>query len=137
MIAVPPCDGIGSTGTRDTSLKDVSGSGHTVGSGTAGPVRATLLVGVGNTRGFGDRGASDSSTTGPVGGATLLAGVGNMRGSGNRGAGDSSTAGPVDGTTLLAGVGNMRGSENRGAGDLGDGATAGDRSARGVDRAVL
>ena len=60
-----------------------------------------------------------------------------MRGSGNRSAGDSSTAGPVDGTTLLAGVGNMRGSENRGAGDLGDGATAGDRSARGVDRAVL
>ena len=135
MIAVPPCDGIGSTGIRDTSLKDVSGSGHTVGSGTA--VRATLLVGVGNMRGFGDSGAGNSSTTGPVGGATLLAGVGNMRGSGNRGAGDSSTAGPVDGTTLLAGVGNVRGSENRGAGDLGDGATAGDRSARGVDRAVL
>ena len=105
MIAVPPCDGIGSTGIRDTSLEDVSGSGHTVGSGTA--VRATLLVGVGSMRGFGDRGAGNSSTTGPVGGATLLAGVGNMRGSGNRGAGGNSTAGPVDGATLLAGAGNM------------------------------
>jgi hypothetical protein len=47
MVAVPACDGIGSA--RDTSLKDVSGGRHVVGSGTAGPFSgATMLVGVGN-----------------------------------------------------------------------------------------
>jgi hypothetical protein len=62
MVAVPACDGIGST--RDTSLKDVSGSGNIVGSGTAGPVGGAALLaraGPGN-RGSGDLG--DRSTVG-------------------------------------------------------------------------
>jgi len=111
MVAVSACDGIRST--RDTSLKDVSWSGHVVGSGTFGP----------------------------VGGAALLAGVGNKGGSRDRGAGDlgdRSTAAPVGGATLLAGVDNMGGgSGDRGTGDLGDSSTAEGRWLRGVDRAVL
>lgn len=110
MIAVPACDKVGST----------PGSGHIVGSGTAGPVnRVAVLVSVGNM-------VVGSGTAGPVGAGSLV-GVGNMTGFGDRGLGDNSTAGPVGGATLLAGIGNMRGSGNRGAGDLGDGATAGDR----------
>ena len=112
MVAVSPCDGIRST--RDTSLEDVSWSGHVVGSGTAGPVGgAALLDGGGNMRmgGFGD------------------GGTGNL--------GDSSTAGPVGGAMLLAGVGNVGDSRDRRAGDLGDSSTARGRRVIGVDRAVL
>jgi hypothetical protein len=59
MVAVPACDGIGST--RDTSLKDVSGNRHNVGSGTAGPVG-------GAAGGSGDRGAGDLSDSSTAGG---------------------------------------------------------------------
>jgi hypothetical protein len=110
MVAVPACDGIGST--RDTSLKDVSGNGHIVGSGAAGPVSgAVVLGGVGNIVAVS---ACDEirSTRG-----TSLEDVswsGHVVGSG--------TAGPVGGA-MLAGVG----SGDRGAGDLGDSSTSGGR----------
>lgn len=105
MVAVPACSGLG---------KDVSGSRHVVGSGTADPVSGSaVLIDVGNmvavsacggirsTRGTSLRDVSwsrdvvESGAAGPVGGAALLTGVGNMGGSGNRGAsdlGDKSTA---------------------------------------------
>jgi len=96
MVAVPACDGVGST---------LSGSAHIVGSGTAGPATgAAVLVGVGNMvdvsacNGIGSTLSGrahieGSGTAGPVGGAVLLTGVGNTGVSGDRGAGDSSTAG--------------------------------------------
>ena len=114
IVAVPAsCDGIGSA--RDTSLKDASGSGHVVGSGTACPVSgAAVLVDVSKMtavsacdgiRSIRDTSIKDvsrsghvvwSGTAGPVGEATLLASAGTGgpgeidRGAGNLG--DSSTA---------------------------------------------
>jgi hypothetical protein len=90
MVAVPACGGIG-----DTSLK---GSGHVVGSGTAGPVSgAAVLVSVGNMaavsacdeiRSTRDTSIKDvrsrdvvgSGTAGPVGGAALSLGDGSTAG---------------------------------------------------------
>jgi hypothetical protein len=115
MVAVPACDGIGSD--RDTSLKDVSRSGHVVESGTAGPVSvATMLAGVGNMVAVsacdGIRSTRDTSL---------------KDASWNRHVVGSGTAGPVGWAALLAGVRNAGGSGDGRAGDLGDGSTAGGR----------
>jgi hypothetical protein len=122
MAAVPACNGIGSI--RDTTLKDVSGSGHVVGSSTAGPVSgAAVLVGVGNmivvSACDGIRSTRDTSLKDVSWGGRVVG---------------SGTAGPVGWAGLLSGVGNMGGSGDRGAGNLGDGSTA---RVRGADRAVL
>jgi hypothetical protein len=116
MIAVPACDGIGST--RDTSLRNVSGSGHIVGSG---PVNgAAVLVGVGNMvavsacdgiRSTRDASLKDDVSNGDVANGDVV---------------ESGTAGP-ESAALLADLGNMGGSGDRGADDLGDSSTAGGR----------
>ena len=113
MVAVPACGGIGST--RGSSVKDVSGSGHVVGSGTAGPVSGSaVLIGVGNMVAISVCGRIRSTR------GTSLKDV-----SWSRDVVGSGTAGPVGGAVLLTGVGNMGGSGDRGGGDLGDKSTAG------------